>query len=154
MTAVLPDPSTRTAFSFVREIPAADPPIAHRHFAAKLAFETDPADVFLDLQRERGGIRLLDVRSAEAYEQCHIPGAVSLPTRAITGEAVEAAGLTKDELLVVYCWGPACNGATRAAAKLSALGYHVKEMIGGIEYWRLERHPVEGTFGERAPLIG
>ena len=33
----------------------------------------------------------------------------------------------KDRLLVVYCWGPGCNGATKAAVKLSALGFSVKE---------------------------
>ena len=50
----------------------------------------------------------------------------------------------KDTVLVVYCWGPGCNGATKAAVKLSALGFPVKEMIGGIEYWEdKERYPVE-----------
>jgi rhodanese-related sulfurtransferase len=35
----------------------------------------------------------------------------------------------------VYCWGPACNGATKAALEFAKLGYDVKEMIGGFEYW-------------------
>jgi rhodanese-related sulfurtransferase len=44
----------------------------------------------------------------------------------------------------VYCWGPGCNGATKAAMQLSALGFPVKEMIGGMEYWaERERYPVE-----------
>jgi len=45
-------------------------------------------------------------------------------------------------LLVVYCWGPACNGATKAAAELAALGRPVKEMLGGFEYWAREGHAV------------
>jgi rhodanese-related sulfurtransferase len=40
--------------------------------------------------------------------------------------------------VVVYCWGPGCNGATRAALQFSRLGYSVKEMIGGFEYWARE----------------
>jgi hypothetical protein len=30
----------------------------------------------------------------------------------------------------------------------------VKEMLGGIEYWRKEGNEVEGTLGQEAPLIG
>jgi rhodanese-related sulfurtransferase len=37
--------------------------------------------------------------------------------------------------VVTYCWGPGCNGATRAALAFARLGYPVKEMIGGYEYW-------------------
>ncbi|MDR7315693.1 rhodanese-like domain-containing protein [Brevibacillus nitrificans] len=63
-------------------------------------------------------------------------------------------GVTDFQLLVVYCWSPACNGATKGAAKLAALGFRVKEMIGGMEYWRREGNPVEGTLGTEAPSIG
>jgi rhodanese-related sulfurtransferase len=62
--------------------------------------------------------------------------------------------LPKEKVIVVYCWGVACNAATKAAMRLSALGFRVKEMIGGIEYWRREGGPVEGTLGEDAPLVG
>jgi rhodanese-related sulfurtransferase len=55
---------------------------------------------------------------------------------------------------VVYCWGPACNAATKAAARLSALGFQVKEMIGGLEYWRHEGYAVEGALGNEAALHG
>ena len=52
-------------------------------------------------------------------------------------------------------WKPAiAAGATKAAARLSALGFRVKEMLGGIEYWRKEGFEVEGTKGTEAPLVG
>ena len=35
--------------------------------------------------------------------------------------------------VVTYCWGPGCNGSTRAALEFAKLGYAVKEMIGGFE---------------------
>ena len=43
-----------------------------------------------------------------------------------------------DVPVVVYCWGPGCNGATRGALQFARLGYAVKEMIGGFEYWARE----------------
>lgn len=153
--AIQTEQAQRTAtFSFVLETPAAEPSAAERHFAAKLSVETDPADVTADLQRGTAGFRLLDVRSAAQYEQCHVAGALNLPARSITAESVRAAGLSPGDVMIVYCWGPGCNGATKAALRLSALGYRVKEMIGGIEYWRREGHPVEGTAVDTAPLVG
>lgn len=44
---------------------------------------------------------------------------------------------------LVYCWGPGSNGATRAGLIISELGYPVKEMIGGFEYWAREGLPVD-----------
>jgi rhodanese-related sulfurtransferase len=54
--------------------------------------------------------------------------------------------------IVTYCWGPGCNSSTKAALKLASLGFKVKEMIGGLEYWRHEGLPIEGTLGAAAPL--
>jgi len=139
-------------FSLVTEFPAADPERAYNHFTSKLAFETDPADVMLDLERGQRSFVIIDSRSDKAYQECHIPGSLHLPTRQINEESTRH--LSKEQLLVVYCWGPACNGATRACAKLSKLGFRVKEMIGGIEYWRKEGGPVEGALGTEAPLYG
>ncbi len=40
-----------------------------------------------------------------------------------------------DTLFVVYCAGPHCNGADRAALRLAELGRPVKLMLGGITGW-------------------
>ncbi len=143
--------STASHFSLVMETPAARPEEAQRHFLARLSVETDAADVRLDLQRGQTSFLLIDTRSAQDFEECHIPGATNLPYRKITAESTSH--LSKELPLVVYCWSPGCNSATRAAARLSALGFQVKEMLGGIEYWRREGGTVEGTLGEQAPLI-
>ncbi|HEU5374810.1 MAG TPA: rhodanese-like domain-containing protein [Ktedonobacteraceae bacterium] len=143
--------STTSHFSLVLETPPVRPEEAQRHFRARLAVETDASDVMLDLQRGQHGFVLIDARAAQDFEECHIPGAVNLPYRKITAEST--AQFSKELPLVTYCWSPACNAATKAAARLSALGFQVKEMLGGIEYWRREGGPVEGTLGEQAPLI-
>lgn len=145
-------PATKPNFSFVLEHPPADPEQAASHFLAKLSVETDPADVHLDLERGAEGVVLVDARSAKQFEECHIPGAINLPQRSIDAESVR--DIPRDAAVVTYCWGPGCNSATKAAAKFAELGYRVKEMIGGIEYWRREGHTVEGTLGDDAPLVG
>ncbi|GIG60216.1 rhodanese-like domain-containing protein [Longispora fulva] len=126
----------------VTEIPAADPTTAFAHFAGKLSFETDPADVAYALKAGDADFVLIDTRAKGAYTKSHVPGAVNVPEGGIT--AAWLAELPADKLLVTYCWGPACNGSTRAAMRIAALGRPVKEMIGGYEYWVREGWRTEG----------
>jgi rhodanese-related sulfurtransferase len=128
--------------SHVLSTPAAPSDEAYAFFQRKLRYETDPSDVYRDMQQGVDTFVVLDVRSPDAYAKSHVPGALHLPHTTIN--AITAATLPHDKLLVVYCWGPGCNGATKAAMQLSALGFTVKEMIGGMEYWEeRERYPVE-----------
>ncbi|WP_433241803.1 rhodanese-like domain-containing protein [Streptosporangium sp. CA-135522] len=131
--------------SAVTSVPAADNAAALAHFAGRLAFETDVTDVAADLASGAPGVIVVDSRSRESWTQGHIEGAVHLPTAEIAGRAAEVipAGVT----VVTYCWGPGCNGATRAALEFARLGYPVKEMLGGFEYWAREGFPVETPSG-------
>jgi len=114
---------------------------AHAYFCAKLASETDCSDVYADIKAGTNNYVLVDVRSAEAYEKSHAITAVNIPNNEINAQ--QFAQYDQGTLFVVYCWGPGCNGATKAGAKISALGFSVKEMIGGIHYWEdFERYPV------------
>ena len=119
----------------------APPERAARHFADRLAFETDAADVGAALAGGDADFALADVRSRAAFAAGHLPGAVSLPYAEI--DAAAAAALPPG-LVVVYCWGPACNAAQHGAARLAAHGRAVKEMLGGWEYYVREGWPVEG----------
>lgn len=130
-------------FSFVREHPAGSPESAVSYFNDKLAHECDPADLSTDLERKIPGLVVLDVRQITAFEECHIRDAISLPYRAISIETLSR--FSENTLFVTYCWGPSCNAATKASIRIGKLGFKVKEMIGGIEYWINEGHPVEGT---------
>jgi rhodanese-related sulfurtransferase len=124
---------------------------AAAHFARRLAVETDVSDVHAALESGDPGFVLLDSRSAEAWEQGHVPGAVHLSGREIPARApVE---LDRSVPVVTYCWGPGCNGATRAALALALLGFRVREMIGGFEYWAREGLPVATADGvSRRPV--
>ncbi len=120
----------------VLEVAAADPASALAHFEALLRFETDCWDVHVALAQENRGFVLLDVRSPEAYATGHVAGAVSLPHRRISESTLAA--YPPDTTFVVYCTGPHCNGADKAAVRLARLGRPVKKMIGGIEGWKDE----------------
>ncbi|MCB2250849.1 rhodanese-like domain-containing protein [Pseudomonas chlororaphis] len=119
--------------SLVREIPAAPSAIALMHFSNRLTFETDCSDVFGSQEAGEVDFVLLDVRGPLAFERGHVPGASNLPGRLISAECLAA--YPRDTLFVVYCAGPHCNGANKAAVRLAALGYAVKEMIGGVTGW-------------------
>ena len=128
--------------SKVLATPPANAQLAQQHFCQKLATETDPSDVYADLQNGVNDFVLVDVRSPEAYARSHAIRAINIPHAHMTLERM--AVFPPKTVFVVYCWGPGCNGADKAAARLSALGRPVKIMIGGIEYWEeREQNPVE-----------
>ncbi|AEV63865.1 rhodanese-like domain-containing protein [Pseudomonas ogarae] len=129
--------------SLVREVPAAPSDIALQHFSRRLTFETDCSDVHASQEAGNIDFVLVDVRGPLAYERGHVPGAINLPTRTLTAQALAA--YAKTTLFVVYCAGPHCNGANKAAVRLATLGYPVKEMIGGVMGWLDEGFRLTGT---------
>lgn len=117
----------------VTHVPAAPSAAALDHFEAIMAFETDCWDTHEALQRPDPGFVLLDVRSPAMFSKGHIPGAINLPH----GKIIRAkmAQWPEETLFVVYCAGPHCNGATKAAIRLASLGRPVKSMPGGVTGW-------------------
>ncbi|KWE64613.1 rhodanese [Burkholderia ubonensis] len=122
--------------SYVTDVPAAASPAALAHFEASLRFETDCWDVHDALASGAPDFVLLDVRGPDQFAAGHVPGARNLPRRKIVAGKLD--GYPADTLFVVYCAGPHCNGAARAAIRLARLGRPVKLMIGGVTGWRDE----------------
>jgi rhodanese-related sulfurtransferase len=114
---------------------------AAEHFSSKLHYETDCWDTSEALKSGAEDVVVLDVRSPEAYAEGHVPGSHSLPRRQITAERLDA--LSGDAVFVVYCAGPHCNGADKAALEIARLGRQVKIMIGGHHGWQVEGLPLE-----------
>jgi rhodanese-related sulfurtransferase len=120
----------------------ADPKTALDHYEKLLSLETDCWDVHEALNHTGAGeFVLLDVRSPESFAAAHIAGAANLPHRRINERNLAA--WPADALFVVYCNGPHCNGADRAAVALARLGRKVKKMIGGVEGWKDEGYSLE-----------
>lgn len=126
----------------VSEIPTASPETAAEHFARKLAFETDCSDVHAAFASGKVDFVLLDVRSPALFALSHVPGALNLPHGKMTAHRMSE--WPDDTLFVVYCAGPHCNGADKAALRLSRLGLSVKLMIGGLTGWADEGLAFEG----------
>ncbi len=119
--------------SLVTEMPAAAREVAERYFRDKLSYETDCWDVNHAIKNGNQDFVLVDVRSPALYAKGHVGGAINMPV----GKIVESrlSEIPSNTLLVVYCAGPHCNGADRAARRLASLGRPVKIMIGGVTGW-------------------
>ena len=125
--------STAT-LSPVTEIPAASPAVAAEHFERLLALETDCWDVHEAMRDGAPDFVLLHVNGDQAgFDAGHVPGAIFMHHSTMNEQTL--APYPADTLFVVYCAGPHCNGADRAAARLARLGRPVKKMIGGKIGW-------------------
>jgi rhodanese-related sulfurtransferase len=99
---------------------------------------------------------ILDARSPESYAKAHVPGSINFPHRTMNAETT--ASLSRDKIYVTYCDGTGCNASTRAALRLSELGFRAKEMVGGLDWWvRVDGYPVtlgaqQGTLRQNAAI--
>ncbi|MFU9045807.1 rhodanese-like domain-containing protein [Acinetobacter tibetensis] len=110
-------------------------------YQAKLNYEMDSWDLFEALSQGQK-IIVVDGRSAIAYQHEHIPNAINIPHRSITQETL--AHLDQTVLYVTYCDGIGCNASTKTALKMSTLGFQVKELIGGLDWWKRDGYQTMG----------
>ena len=111
------------------------------HYKTKLAFETDSWDLYEAMSRNEPVV-VIDGRSAEAYAREHIPGAVNLPHREIDESSTQS--LDRSSLYVCYCDGIGCNASTKTALKLLTLGFRVRELMGGLDWWKRDGYTTAG----------
>jgi len=117
------------------------------HYADKLAYEIDSWDLAVAL-RDGTRVVVIDARSPEAFAREHVPGAISLPHRAMSPETVAA--IDRGALVVTYCDGIGCNASTKGALAMAKLGFSVRELIGGLDWWKRDGHPTHGAAAETA----
>jgi|SRR5687768_9589915 rhodanese-related sulfurtransferase len=115
-----------------------------KHYEDKLAYEIDPSDLF-EAMNKGEKIVPVDARKPEGFTKEHIPGAINIPHRTMNKETTKM--LDKTVLYVVYCDGIGCNASTKGAMNLTALGFRVKELIGGIEWWKKDGYDTDGSHG-------
>jgi rhodanese-related sulfurtransferase len=120
-----------------------------KHYENKLAFEMDPSDLF-DALNNGEKVIALDARKTFGFEAEHIPNAINIPHREMSPETT--AHLDSEVLYVTYCDGIGCNASTKGALNMTKLGFKVKELIGGIEWWKLDGYATEGTRGNKGGL--
>jgi rhodanese-related sulfurtransferase len=127
--------------SAVLEYGAPDPAETLQFMQDKLKYHTDSWDLSVDLKSRQPDIVVIDARSPDAYRAGHIPGARSFPHREMSPDTTAQLGRAK--VYVVYCDGIGCNASTKGAYKLAGLGFRVKELLGGLDWWRRDGHPIE-----------
>ena len=120
-----------------------------KHYENKLAFEMDPSDLF-DALNNGEKVVVIDARKPFGYQAEHIPTAINIPHREMTIESTKH--LDKEVLYVTYCDGIGCNASTKGALNMAKLGFKVKELIGGIEWWKVDGYATEGTNAKQAGL--
>jgi rhodanese-related sulfurtransferase len=119
-------------------------------YEAKLKYETDSWDLSESLKNGEDVI-VVDARSTEAYEIEHIPSAISIPHRAMSEETTK--DLDRSKIYVTYCDGIGCNASTKGALKLARLGFNVKELLGGLDWWKRDGYATKGRSGVEGKTI-
>lgn len=115
-----------------------------RHYERKLAYETDSWDLKVALDTGDNVI-VIDTRSPQAYAKEHIPRAINIPHREMNAQTTR--DLDRRATMVTYCDGIGCNASTKGALNMAKLGFRVKELIGGLDWWKRDGHPTAAGTG-------
>lgn len=113
-----------------------------KHYSNKLAYEIDSWDLKVALERG-DNVTVIDARSLEAYTTEHIPGAINLPHRKMDSETTS--NIDQSSTVVTYCDGIGCNASTKGALNMTRLGFKVKELMGGLDWWKRDGHLTAGA---------
>jgi rhodanese-related sulfurtransferase len=101
---------------------------------------------------EAGDVLLIDVRDPERYQAGHLQGAINVPSGESARDAhdeayvkaVEGAGGTPDERIILVC-GQGNRSARTADALKNEHGFtNVASIIGGSKLWSDLGYPIEG----------
>ena len=111
-----------------------------QHYRDKLRYETDSWDLHEAMQNDER-VFVIDARSPEAFAEGHIPGAINFPHQTMNEDST--ANLDQDALYVTYCDGIGCNASTKGALNMARLGFRVKELMGGLDWWKRDGYPTE-----------
>ncbi|XPV70398.1 MAG: rhodanese-like domain-containing protein [Halarcobacter sp.] len=113
-----------------------------QYYEDKLKYEIDSWDLSEALKNKEK-IIVIDTRSNEAYKYEHIPSAINIPHRTMSEESTIS--LDKEYLYICYCDGIGCNASTKGALKMTKLGFKTKELLGGIDWWKRDKHETSKT---------
>ncbi len=86
----------------------------------------------------------IDARDQWDFADGHIKGAINIPEFSFNSNNKKLAGISKDEILIVYCSGDDCSVSKRLTSKLLDLGYLKSYVyLGGIKEWAEANLPIE-----------
>ena len=98
--------------------------------------ETVNAEYVQDKLEAGGKVQVVDVLSADSFEEKHIPSSISLPLDSLEVQAETVLPDKKMEI-IVYCASADCDASPKAAEKLESMGYtKVKDFAEGLQGWQ------------------
>lgn len=111
-------------------------------FSKPLAIKIDQA-----YQLFNKGIKFIDARMPEEFEEGHIRGAINIPFDGDESYREVLKTISKDETLVTYCSGTDCELSILLGDELFEKGYHkVYIFFGGWNDWVERGYPIsKGT---------
>ena len=112
------------------------------YYEEKLKYEIDSWDLKVALDN-KDNVVAIDARSLEIYEYSHIPSAINIPHKSMNEKSTSH--LDKNITYVTYCDGIGCNASTKGALNMTKLGFKVKELLGGLDWWIRDGHKTNGT---------
>ena len=121
------------------------------HFEAKLQRDMKVNADYVLSHLDDPEVLIIDARAPDRFRGenetldpvgGHIPGAINIPHRTMNAETTSA--IDRASTVVTYCDGIGCNASTKGAYNMARLGFKVKELIGGLDWWKRDGHPTEG----------
>lgn len=110
-----------------------------KHYQDKLNYEIDSWNLNNAINGDSAFV-VIDIQTPETHAAEHIPGAINIPHRQIT--QATTAHLDQRALVVTYCDGIGCNASTKGALAMTQLGFRVKELMGGLDWWKRDGYPM------------
>lgn len=103
------------------------------------------------LQWGEPGLTIVDVRDHDAFNQCRITGAISIPQE----DLQEIGSFALLDRRDIYVYGESDDDTAAAANQLRELGFdRVAEMKGGLAAWKEIGGALEGPGSDQAPSRG
>ena len=112
-----------------------------KYYEDKLRYELDSSDLHQMLIKNENVI-VIDTRVEKHYDISHIPNSINIPHRTMNKEITK--DLDKSYLYITYCDGIGCNGSTKGALNMAKLGFNVKELLGGLDWWVRDGYETHG----------
>lgn len=113
--------------------------------------QTNAYELKSRLQWGEPGLTIVDVRDHDAFNQCRILGAITMPMDKLE-EMASFALLPKRD---IYVYGASEEETTSAANQLREMGFsRVAELKGGLEQWKEIAGSLEGSDTNRSPGAG
>lgn len=106
-------------------------------------------------KRQQASVIILDTRSAAAFAQGHIDGAINLPFSDFTDEKLSTAlGEDKGREILIYCNNNFFNNIPPVALKRAPLALNIPTFINLYGYGYKNIHELSGSYNMHDPKVG